>query len=65
MIEKKIKNLPVKVLAEHGVVERDGDVVRLLTDELSHDERVRIRTACEQRLRDYMRRKNHGDDARA
>jgi len=59
--ERKIRDLPVRVLGKHGLVELTGDVVRLLTDPLGAEDRARVRAACERRIRAYLHG-NRGDE---
>ncbi len=52
--EKRIKQMPFKVLKKHGVVEREGDLVSLTTGKLTLEQKARIRMLCEQRLQDFV-----------
>ena len=52
--EKRIKEMPFKVLKKHGVVERQGDLVSLTTGKLTLEQKARIRMLCEQRLQEFV-----------
>ena len=53
--EKQIKAMPVKVLKQHGVLSRKGDVVSLETPRLSLEQRSEITTLCEQKLNEFIK----------
>ena len=52
--EKTIKDMPVRVLKSHGVVERDGPVVKLKVSKLTLEQKARLRLACETKLQGYV-----------
>lgn len=52
--EKRIKEMPVKVLSKHGVVVRDGELVKLTTGKLSFEQKAQVRMICEQKLHEYV-----------
>jgi ATP adenylyltransferase len=55
--EKRIKEMPLKVLSKHGVVQKDGNLVSLTTKNLSLQQKAQIRMLCEQAMQDYVRRR--------
>jgi len=55
--EKRIKEMPVRVLRRHDVVERDGDLVRLKVGNLTLSQKARIRMLCEQRMQAYVEKR--------
>jgi diadenosine tetraphosphate (Ap4A) HIT family hydrolase/5-methylcytosine-specific restriction endonuclease McrA len=55
--EKRIKEMPVKVLRKHGVITVEGQLVSLAVPPLSLEQRARIRMACEQRLQSFVQRR--------
>src|ERR1700722_5286190 len=55
--EDRIKKMPVPVLARHGVVERDGDLLRLLVDRLTYEQRADLVMLCEQKLGEFVKRR--------
>jgi ATP adenylyltransferase len=58
--EKRIKEMPLKVLKRHGVVASDGQLVSLSTGELTLEQKARIRMLCEQRLQSFVQKRGIG-----
>ena len=52
--ENKIDEMPVPVLSNHGVVTRDGPLVRLATEPLSYQQRAQLVAACEARIARFL-----------
>ena len=52
--EKRLKEMPLKVLKKHGVLRVEGDLVSLSTLNLSLEQRAEIRGACEDRLMGFV-----------
>src|SRR5512145_1248185 len=48
--EQRIKEMPLRVLAKHGVVQHDGQLVSLTVPVLNYVQRAQVKRACEQRL---------------
>jgi hypothetical protein len=46
--------MPVKVLAKHGVVTKNGDLVSLAAKSLNLEQRSLLRLACEEKLREFI-----------
>lgn len=55
--EKRIKQMPVRVLSSHGVVEREGELVRLMVGPLTFEERSKVRAACEYHLHRFLQQR--------
>ena len=55
--EKRIKEMPLKVLSKHGVVEKDRDLVSLTTKNLTLQQKAQLRMLCEQAMQDYVQRR--------
>ncbi|MCL6451948.1 MAG: hypothetical protein K6T75_11700 [Acetobacteraceae bacterium] len=53
-LEERIRRMPVPVLVSHGVIEVDGDVVRLNVPALTTEEVGRLVKACERRLEEFV-----------
>lgn len=53
--ERRIRRMPIPVLKRHGVVEVDGDVVRLNVSKLSFEERVSLEAGCNARLAAFLK----------
>ncbi len=58
--EKRIKEMPLRVLTKHGVVRHDGQLVSLAVTGLSYVERAQLKMACEQRLQEFIQKRNLG-----
>jgi len=52
--EKRLKEMPLKVLKKHGVLSVEGDLVSLSAQNLSLEQRAKIRGACEDRLMGFV-----------
>ena len=55
--EKRIKEMPVKVLRKHGVINVEGPLVSLALPPLTLEQRAVIRMACEQRLQSFIHKR--------
>jgi diadenosine tetraphosphate (Ap4A) HIT family hydrolase len=58
--EKRIKEMPLKVLKRHGVIEADGQIVSLTVSKLSLQQKAHIRMLCEQRLQSFVQKRGIG-----
>jgi diadenosine tetraphosphate (Ap4A) HIT family hydrolase len=58
--EKRIKEMPLKVLRNHGVVSSKGDFVSLNIKKLSYEQKVQIKMICEQKLQEFLLKKGLG-----
>ncbi len=52
--EKRIKEMPVRVLTSHQVIEREGELVSLKVSTLTLQQRARLRMLCEQRMQEFI-----------
>lgn len=52
--EKRIKDMPLRILKKHGVVTSQGPLVSLLTSELTYQQRATIRQLCEQKMQAFI-----------
>lgn len=52
--ERTLKNMPIKILAKHGVVERQGEFVSLAISDLSFRDKAELKKLCEQKIQDYI-----------
>lgn len=55
--EKRIKEMPAKVLKSHGVIDKDGDIISLRTGKLTYKEKATIRGLCEARIQKYLEKR--------
>ena len=58
--EKRIKEMPLKVLKRHGVVASDGQLVSLSTGDLTLEQKAHIRMLCEHRLQSFVQKRGIG-----
>jgi len=52
--QDRITKMPLPVLARHGVLRRDGDLVTLALDSMSFEDQAKLRAACEQRIGTFL-----------
>lgn len=58
--EKRIKEMPLKVLTKHGVASSEGELVHLNVKALTLEQKVHIRSICEQKLQEFIQKKGLG-----
>jgi len=58
--EKRIKEMPLKVLKHRGVVEHDKDLVYLTTSHLTPEQKATIRMLCERKMQEFVQKKGLG-----
>lgn len=52
--ERRLKEMPIKVLKRHGVIEVQGDLVRLAVSKLELSETLEVETACSERIAAFL-----------
>jgi len=52
--EKRLKEMPVKVLSRHGVVTKDGDLIKLNVSNLTFKQKAELKKLCEEKLQKYV-----------
>ncbi|MDA8347070.1 MAG: HIT domain-containing protein [Thermaerobacter sp.] len=52
--ERRIREMPLRVLKNHGVVQEDGKLVSLSTERLTFEQRSVVLMACEQRMQEFV-----------
>lgn len=55
--ENRIRNMPIPVLAKHGVVERDGQLVKLAIGKLSFRQKAQLKALCDQKIQEFLERR--------
>jgi ATP adenylyltransferase len=55
--ERRIKQMPLKVLAKHGVVQAKNNLVSLTVPALTFQQKLEIRRLCEQRMLEFAQKK--------
>lgn len=58
--KKRIKNMPVKVLKSHDVIEQEGELVSLNIKKLSLVERSELKLLCEHKIQEFIMKRNIG-----
>lgn len=58
--EKRIKEMPLKVLTRRGVTETKGQLVFLTATRLTLEQKAHIRMLCEQRLQSFVQKRGIG-----
>jgi ATP adenylyltransferase len=52
--EKRIKEMPLKVLSKHEIVSKDGDLVSLNVKKLSFEQKAQIKMLCEKKMQEFV-----------
>lgn len=52
--ESRLKEMPIKVLSKHGVITKEGDLIRLTTSKLTFQQKAELKRICEERLQGYI-----------
>ena len=55
--EKRIKEMPVPVLAQRGVISKRAELIELQVDKLTYVQSSQIRAACEKRIADFLEKR--------
>jgi len=58
--EKRLKEMPIRVLSKHGIIERDGDLLRLKTAKLTFEQKAELKKICEQKLQEFIESRGLG-----
>lgn len=52
--EKRIKEMPVRVLKSHDVISASGQLIELNTGKLTFEQKANIKMICEQKIQDFL-----------
>ncbi len=52
--EKRIKEMPVRVLKNHGVILSSGQLIELNTGKLTFEQKANIKMHCEQKIQEFL-----------
>ena len=52
--EKRLKEMPIKVLTKHGIISREGELVSLNIKKLTLEQKAEIKKLCEQKIQEYI-----------
>lgn len=55
--EKRIKEMPVKVLRSHDIITKDGELISLNISRLTLEQKAQIRGVCEQKIQEYVHKR--------
>ena len=58
--EKRLKDMPIKILSKHGIIERKDDLIELKTGKLSFQELTEIKMLCEEKVHEFVSQKGLG-----
>jgi len=58
--EKRLKEMPVRVLSRHGVIAKDGDLIRLEVPKLTFKQKAEVKKICEEKLQEYIANRGLG-----
>jgi len=58
--EKRIKEMPLRVLRNHGVVFNDGELVQLSVKKLTFEQKAKIKMICDQKLQEFLYKRGLG-----
>lgn len=58
--ERRIKEMPIRVLNNHGVVSRHGKLVALNVDRLTYRQKAHIKALCESKIHEFLESKGLG-----
>ncbi len=58
--EKRIKEMPLRILDKHGIVSKDKDLVILNVKKLSFEQKAQIKMICEKKLQEFVLKKGMG-----
>jgi ATP adenylyltransferase len=58
--EKRIKEMPLKVLTKHGIVDKEGELIHLNVKKLTLQQKAQIRCICEEKLQEFVQKKGLG-----
>lgn len=52
--EKRLKEMPIRVLSGHNVLKRSGELVTLNVDKLSLEQKAQLKQTCEAKIQEYI-----------
>ena len=58
--EERIKQMPLRVLRKHGVVDYQDGVMKLQVDDLTFEERTELRATCERKIAEFLSQRGVG-----
>lgn len=58
--EKRLKEMPLKVLNKHGIISRDGDLISLNIEKLTFEQKSELKMLCQKALGEFINKKGLG-----
>ena len=58
--EQRIKQMPLRVLRKHGVVDYQDGVMKLQVDDLTFEKRTELRATCERKIAEFLSQRGVG-----
>jgi len=55
--ENRIRQMPVPVLAKHGVVNRSGQLIKLNVDKLTFKQKAQLKALCDQKIQEFLEKR--------
>ena len=52
--EKRLKEMPIKVLSKHGIISREGELVSLRIRKMTLEQKAEIKKLCEQKIQEFI-----------
>jgi ATP adenylyltransferase len=52
--EKRLKEMPIKVLSKHGIISREGELISLRVKKLTLEQKAEIKKLCEQKIQEFI-----------
>jgi diadenosine tetraphosphate (Ap4A) HIT family hydrolase len=52
--EKRLKEMPIRVLSRHGIISREGELVSLKVRKMSLEQKAEIKKLCEQKIQEFI-----------
>jgi ATP adenylyltransferase len=52
--EKRLKEMPIKVLSKHGIISREGELVSLKVRKMTLEQKAEIKKLCEQKIQEFI-----------
>ena len=58
--EERIKQMPLKVLRKHGVIDYHEGIMKLQVDDLTFEKRTELRATCERKIAEFLSQRGVG-----
>jgi diadenosine tetraphosphate (Ap4A) HIT family hydrolase/5-methylcytosine-specific restriction endonuclease McrA len=55
--EKRIKEMPLRILRKHGIVSKQNDLVILNVNKLTFEQKAHLKMVCEKKLQEYVKKR--------